>query len=121
MVMTVEPGFGGQAFMPSPRARSRRRSRYLAPNGRVHVDGGVNADTARIAAGLGADVLVVGSALWRATDTAEAVRAIRATAAAARRAPASGSPNATEAGSAGGTGVRSPGATYSAVHPRQPS
>jgi ribulose-phosphate 3-epimerase len=121
MVMTVEPGFGGQAFMPEPARKISSASRYLAPNGRVHVDGGVNADTVRIAAGLGADVLVVGSALWRATDTAEAVRAIRATAAAARLAPASGSPGATEAGSPGATGVRSPGATYSAVHPRQPS
>lgn len=68
MVMTVEPGFGGQAFMADV-----AREKILAARGllthklhgaEVHVDGGVNRETAELIGGLAADVLVVGSALW---------------------------------------------------------
>ena len=80
LVMTVEPGFGGQAFMPGPAAKVRDAHGLLGPLGSVHVDGGVKAETAGIAGGFGADVLVVGTALWRARDhlptEVERIRAI---------------------------------------------
>lgn len=71
MVMTVEPGFGGQSFMTDAAAKilpARElfggRSAAL-PDGQVHVDGGVNRQTAELCGGLSADVLVVGSTLWK--------------------------------------------------------
>jgi ribulose-phosphate 3-epimerase len=83
MVMTVEPGFGGQSFMVDV-ARSkilsaREHLRHKVVGGEVHVDGGVNRETAEMVGGLGADVLVVGSALWvRGHDAAREIRLIRA-------------------------------------------
>jgi ribulose-phosphate 3-epimerase len=83
MVMTVEPGFGGQAFMEDvardkmPAARDILR--HKVHGGEIHVDGGVNRETAETVGGLGADVLVVGSALFkRGTDMGREVRLIRA-------------------------------------------
>ncbi len=83
MVMTVEPGFGGQAFM-----RDVARDKLLAARdllshksfgGEVHVDGGVNRETAEFAGGLGVDVLVVGSALFiKGRDMGREIRLIRA-------------------------------------------
>ena len=68
MVMTVEPGFGGQAFMADvAKAKLLQAREYLSHKlhgGEVHVDGGVNRDTAELVGGLGVDILVVGSALW---------------------------------------------------------
>ena len=78
LVMTVEPGFGGQAFMPAPAAKIRDAHASLPRAGTVHVDGGLHAGTAGIVAGFGADVLVVGSALWRpGTDLRTEVERIR--------------------------------------------
>ncbi|HEY2916557.1 MAG TPA: ribulose-phosphate 3-epimerase [Candidatus Limnocylindrales bacterium] len=81
MVMTVEPGFGGQRFMADVAAAKLPAARgYLADAaaGEVHDDGGVNRATAATAAGHGAGVLVVGSALWTAgADMADEIRAIR--------------------------------------------
>ncbi|HET9435602.1 MAG TPA: ribulose-phosphate 3-epimerase [Candidatus Limnocylindrales bacterium] len=68
MVMTVEPGFGGQAFMADIARDKILAARDLLTHklhaGEVHVDGGVNRETAELIGGLAADVLVVGSALW---------------------------------------------------------
>ena len=68
MVMTVEPGFGGQAFMTDvAKAKLLAAREYLSHKlhgGEVHVDGGVNRDTAELCGAQGVDVLVVGSALW---------------------------------------------------------
>jgi ribulose-phosphate 3-epimerase len=71
MVMTVEPGFGGQKFITSaaPKigaAHDVFRDRPGEPPSRreVHVDGGVNRDSAALCGSFGADVLVVGSTLW---------------------------------------------------------
>jgi ribulose-phosphate 3-epimerase len=68
MVMTVEPGFGGQTFMADvARAKILAARDLLAHKlhgAEVHVDGGVNRETAELIGGLAADVLVVGSALW---------------------------------------------------------
>ena len=89
MVMTVEPGFGGQAFMKDVAAASscaaRDSSRHKPHGGEVHVDGGVNRETAEFAGALGVDVLVVGSALlsrattWPARSGSSAPSPTRAT------------------------------------------
>ena len=68
LVMTVEPGFGGQEFMRDVAAEKLLAAReYLShkPVGaEVHVDGGINRETAEFVGGLGVDILVVGSVLW---------------------------------------------------------
>ena len=92
LVMTVEPGFGGQAFLPEvlPKVREARR---LVETGHlslfVEVDGGINADTIEQAAAAGADVFVAGSAVYGADDPARAIARLRDRAAAATR-PAAG-------------------------------
>lgn len=63
-VMTVEPGFGGQRFIPSSPDKIRR-IRELAPNLDVEVDGGVDAETARLVVEAGASVLVAGNAVFK--------------------------------------------------------
>jgi ribulose-phosphate 3-epimerase len=83
MVMTVEPGFGGQAFMVDVAAAKILPARALFAGrpwgGEVHVDGGVNRETAEFVGGLGADVIVAGSALFaRGRDAAREVRLMRA-------------------------------------------
>ncbi|HEY7828323.1 MAG TPA: ribulose-phosphate 3-epimerase [Candidatus Limnocylindrales bacterium] len=68
LVMTVEPGFGGQSFMADAAAKiaAVRHLAGMASEGlEVQVDGGVNALTARTVGGLGVDVMVAGSALFR--------------------------------------------------------
>jgi ribulose-phosphate 3-epimerase len=83
MVMTVEPGFGGQAFMTDvARAKILAARDYLSHKlhgAEVHVDGGVNRDSAELIGSLAADVLVVGSALWiRGRDMGREIRLVRA-------------------------------------------
>ena len=83
MVMTVEPGFGGQSFMAQvARDKILAAHDYLSHKlhgAEVHVDGGVSRDTAELVGGLGADVLVVGSALWiKGRDMAREIRLVRA-------------------------------------------
>ncbi len=80
LVMTVEPGFGGQSFMPDQLAKVRRLSELRQQLGlgyRIQVDGGVNAVTAAECRAAGADTLVAGSAVFGAADPAAVVRAIR--------------------------------------------
>lgn len=80
LVMSVEPGRGGQAFLPAAldrirllaERRARLGARYL-----VSVDGGVSPATAAACRGAGADVLIAGTAVFDAPDAAAAVRAIR--------------------------------------------
>ncbi len=83
MVMTVEPGFGGQCFLLDvARAKllpARDVLRHKVHGGEVHVDGGVNRETAEIVGGFGTDVLVVGSALFRkGGDMGREIRLIKA-------------------------------------------
>jgi ribulose-phosphate 3-epimerase len=76
-VMTVEPGFGGQKFIPSSPVKIRRL-RELAPDLDIEVDGGVDATTCRIVTEAGANVLVAGSFVFGHADGAAAgVRALR--------------------------------------------
>ena len=76
LVMTVEPGFGGQKFMPDmmPKIRALRAMGY---KGQIMVDGGINAETAKEAVAAGADALVMGTALLKAEDPAAVVRACK--------------------------------------------
>ncbi len=71
LVMSVEPGFGGQSFMPSAldKLKELRAERdRLGLNTLLEVDGGVNEETGKLCVEAGADVLVVGSALFKAQD-----------------------------------------------------
>src|SRR3712207_2914121 len=83
LVMTVEPGFGGQSFMKDVAAQKLLPARALlshkAFGGEVHVDGGVNRETAEFVGAQGTDVLVVGSALWiKGHDMGREIRLVRA-------------------------------------------
>src|SRR5262245_39751393 len=81
LVMTVNPGFGGQAFIPAMLEKIRR-VRDMVGTRPVHleVDGGVSPATAGACAGAGADVLVAGSAVFKAGAYASNITAIRAAA-----------------------------------------
>ena len=89
LVMTVEPGFGGQAFMGDVAAAKLLPARaWLDPAGacEVQLDGGGRAETAEVIGRGGTDVIVAGSALYRAPDMAAEVERIRSIADAARAA-----------------------------------
>jgi ribulose-phosphate 3-epimerase len=80
LVMTVVPGFGGQAFMPETLGKAAQAARWRAGRGlafHIQVDGGVDAKTAPACVAHGANVLVAGTALFRAPDMASAVGALR--------------------------------------------
>ena len=80
LFMSVHPGFGGQAFIPEVLDKVRAARRIVDERGlavELEIDGGINADTAPLAAAAGADILVAGSAVFGAPDTAAAARAIR--------------------------------------------
>ena len=67
LVMTVEPGFGGQSFMQSTMPKIEKL-RAIAPDINIEVDGGINADTVKIAAEAGANVFVAGSAVFKSEN-----------------------------------------------------
>ncbi|KAB2343021.1 ribulose-phosphate 3-epimerase [Actinomadura rudentiformis] len=78
LLMTVEPGFGGQKFLDVVLPKVRRARKMI--EGRdlwLQVDGGVSAETIERCAEAGADVFVAGNAVYGADDPAEAVRALR--------------------------------------------
>ena len=80
LVMTVEPGFGGQSFLDSMLPKISRARALLGQqnlNLRIEVDGGVSRDTIERAAEAGADVFVAGSAVYRADDAAAEVDVLR--------------------------------------------
>ena len=76
LVMTVEPGFGGQSFMASelPKVKALRQ-RY--PNLHIEVDGGLSPKTVDQAADAGANVIVAGSAVFGAQNPAEVITTLR--------------------------------------------
>ena len=85
LIMSVEPGFGGQSFMPEVLDKVRT-ARRLVDTGHltliVEIDGGISADTVEQAAEAGVDCFVAGSAVYGADDPARAVAALRDQAAA---------------------------------------
>ncbi len=79
LIMTVEPGFGGQAFMPAMLPKIRAAREVIKASGRriwLQADGGINASTAVLAAGAGADSLVIGSALFSSRHPAAFLRGL---------------------------------------------
>jgi len=83
LIMTVEPGFGGQAFLDVTLPKIRRaRAAVDAAGGTValQVDGGITVETIKVAAEAGADTFVAGSAVYGADDVAGAIAALRAAA-----------------------------------------
>ena len=86
LVMSVEPGFGGQSFIPEVLSKVQR-VRRLVDAGElkilIEIDGGINADTIEQAAEAGVDCFVAGSAVYAAGDPAAAVEALRRQAGAA--------------------------------------
>ncbi|MEO3755700.1 ribulose-phosphate 3-epimerase [Streptomyces sp. B6B3] len=80
LIMTVEPGFGGQRFLDVTLPKIRRARRLLERHGLslwLQVDGGVSDETIERCAEAGADVFVAGSAVYGADDPAAAVRRLR--------------------------------------------
>lgn len=80
LVMTVEPGFGGQSFMPEtmPKVKAiRQEAENRGIDLRIQVDGGIDDKTVSVATENGADVLVAGSYVFKATDRAEAIRKLK--------------------------------------------
>lgn len=80
LVMTVEPGFGGQSFLWNMIEKVKALHTYGTENGlsyRIEVDGGINAETAPHVIRAGAEILVIGSYLFRQTDKRAALAAVR--------------------------------------------
>lgn len=81
LIMSVNPGFGGQSFIASQLDKLKALRGRIDASGRdiaLEVDGGVNRDTARAAIAAGADILVAGTAVFGTKDYAGAIRALRA-------------------------------------------
>ncbi len=80
LVMSVEPGFGGQKFMPETLEHVRDLVRYREENGYkydIEIDGGINRDNVAQAVAAGVNVVVAGSAIFGADDISEAIKAFR--------------------------------------------
>ena len=80
LVMTVHPGFGGQSFRPEMMEKVKRAAEWNKSRQRkidIEVDGGINAETARLSIQNGANVLVAGTSIFRAKDYREAIRELR--------------------------------------------
>jgi ribulose-phosphate 3-epimerase len=80
--MSVNPGFGGQSFIPSAMEKVRRLRKRIDEQGlkiEIEVDGGVKPENAAKIAAAGADILVAGSAIYGAKDYAAAIRGIKGT------------------------------------------
>ena len=80
LVMTVEPGYGGQALIPETLDKVRKIKAEIEKRGLdtiIQVDGGINADNAHLATAAGADILVAGSSVFGRTDRRAAIDALR--------------------------------------------
>ena len=80
LVMTVHPGFGGQSFRGEQMEKVKRAAEWNKTRDRkidIEVDGGINAETARVSIQNGANVLVAGTSIFRAPDYAKAIRDLR--------------------------------------------
>ena len=80
MLMSVNPGFGGQKFIEHAVEKTRCLKQLIQANGAstlIEIDGGVNRTTGKLLADAGADVLVAGSAVFKAQDPEEEIRALK--------------------------------------------
>ncbi len=90
LIMSVHPGFGGQKFIPEVLDKMSRVKDKIAAAGRpilIEIDGGIGLENAALVRASGAQVLVAGSSIFRASDPAEALQAIRRAADAAMLPP----------------------------------
>lgn len=88
LIMTVEPGFGGQAFQTEMLQKVELASKWRAEVGcnyRIQVDGGINVSTAAKCIDAGADTLVAGTSVFKASDIAAAIHQIRSAGTAAEK------------------------------------
>jgi ribulose-phosphate 3-epimerase len=76
LIMTVHPGFGGQSFR-ADQMEKVKRARSLNRELDIEVDGGINAETAKLSIENGANVLVAGTSIFRSKDYAKAIRQLR--------------------------------------------
>ena len=76
LVMTVEPGFGGQKFMPECAEKIPVIKKYAPENMIIQVDGGINAETARICTSYGANSLVAGNYIYKSDDVISAIQSL---------------------------------------------
>lgn len=76
LVMTVQPGFGGQSFMDDAAQKCRQIREMVGPDVRIEVDGGIDPTTVATARDYGADTFVAGSAIFGQPDRAAAIKAI---------------------------------------------
>ena len=82
LVMTVHPGFGGQAFRPEMMDKVKRAAAWNKTQEKkieIQVDGGIDSETARISIDNGATILVAGTSIFRTKDYAHAIRSLRGT------------------------------------------
>lgn len=80
LVMTVEPGYGGQKFMPDMLdkvTKIREEATRLGLKLDIQVDGGINPETAKLASAAGANILVAGSSVFLAEDRRDAINKLR--------------------------------------------
>jgi ribulose-phosphate 3-epimerase len=80
LVMTVHPGFGGQSFRPEMMEKVKRAVQWSeshAPEIDIEVDGGINAETAKLSIENGATVLIAGTSIFHAPDYSEAIQNLR--------------------------------------------
>ena len=80
LLMSVNPGFGGQKFIEHAVEKTRRLKQLIQANGAstlIEIDGGVNRTTGKLLADAGADVLVAGSAVFKAQDPEEEIRVLK--------------------------------------------
>jgi ribulose-phosphate 3-epimerase len=83
LVMSVQPGFGGQAFIPEVLPKLEAARKFIDSVGLrtdIEVDGGITTSTARLARDAGADVFVAGTSIFRAPDPVAAIKSLRAAA-----------------------------------------
>ena len=77
LVMTVEPGFGGQKFIPDSAEKIKELKELVSENTHIEVDGGINDKTGKICTTYGADALVAGSYVFSAEDISKAIDSLR--------------------------------------------
>lgn len=76
LIMTVEPGFGGQSFIPKMVAKIGQL-RKMSFKGDIAIDGGINAETGKICVNAGADILIAGNYIFGAKDRVKAMKGLR--------------------------------------------
>ena len=77
LIMTVEPGFGGQTFMEDCAQKIPIIRQNAPENLIIQVDGGINEETAKICRDLGANSLVAGSYIFKSTDINDAIQSLK--------------------------------------------